>query len=354
MRKSKYLILSTLGISMMTIVSCNNGTPSSTPTPSTSLMPTSTPTLAPTPTPTLPSSTYAYFVNRSESSYTQCSIDANNNIESSSCVTIIPTASGKLSQPYGLAFNNNYVYFSNYGGNSYTQCQVGNLGIKSDSCVTYAPTGAGAMNAPSAVAINNNIAYFTNAAESSYTQCNINGSGIVLDSCTTITPTSSGFHPFGMMFIDQYVYFSLWADHDFYSYTQCDVDQNGLIESNNCAVIQSNVSLGLAFNMARYKNMAYFASDVSQNTYSQCLVDANGLIDPNSCSSVTLTPQQTGGSNILYGVGVYNGVVYFTASNNSYIQCNTGELGLIESASCSDFKPTGVGALNGPINIAFY
>ncbi|MDQ5921245.1 MAG: hypothetical protein QG673_1302 [Pseudomonadota bacterium] len=158
--------------------------------------------------PLVHASKVAYILNFIASNYTQCLVDGETGIESSTCQDI-NLAPGVLNGPTGIAFDSLHAYIINLNNNSYTQCNLNDDNIiESESCKMFFPATDAAFNAPSSIIIDGEYAYITNFNDSSYTRCEIDMNGIETGTgaCVNITPLlSNGYNtafsgPTGMAF----------------------------------------------------------------------------------------------------------------------------------------------------------
>ncbi|RTK99833.1 MAG: hypothetical protein EKK57_08645 [Proteobacteria bacterium] len=292
----------------------------------------------------------------SDGGYTQCNVGVNG-IESASCTT---NTSSIFSQPSAIAFNKGYAYFVNYGDNSYVYCLVNESGIESETCAKVELAGA-TMDNSRGIAFAGNYAYITNTGIESYVQCNVTATGLIESSTCTDVALSNTYYSTEITIESNYAYIMNSVSYRDYSYLQCVTNASGLINANSCNL----VSLGYLFasgglgSVAAPATVAFsgtysYMTDSYHDVYIQCSVGATG-VESNNC--IKVSPKDLSDNNLLdspMGVAFNNSFAYFVNRSNNYTQCNVSGAGLVESASCANYTPSGIGALNRPNGIAFY
>lgn len=157
--------------------------------------------------PLVHASKVAYILNFYTNNYTQCFVDSETGIESSTC-QVVNLAPGVLNGPTGIAFDSLHAYIVNLNNNSYTQCNLQDNIIESASCKMAFPAADAAFNAPSSITVDGEYAYITDFDGNDYTRCAIDLDGIETGSgaCVRVTPVlSNGYTnafsgPTGMAF----------------------------------------------------------------------------------------------------------------------------------------------------------
>lgn len=292
---------------------------------------------------------FAYILNSTGASYTQCSLNESG-IESASCVTTAISAATTNETLYGIAFSGNFAYIIDADQNAYIQCNVNESGIESSSCAPVTPLqkdGTLALGYPQGITFNGNYAYVINGSNSSYTQCSVNAKGSIESNTCVNTVLGILNAPTSIAFSGNFAYITNNGEN---TYTQCAVTATG-IDSTKCVTIPDNSALNQPFGIAFNGNFAYISnfgtSGANANTYTQCNVVKN-VINPASCIASTVILSQPS------GIAINAGFIYINDTNsNSYTQCNITESG-VNSASCSTILPTGNGALTAPMGIAFH
>jgi hypothetical protein len=276
--------------------------------------------------------TYAYFTNNGNNSYSQCVVNGNF-IESNTCINYY---SSTFHGPAGIAFHGNYAYITNQatGINTFVRCGLDASGvIESATCTEYS-TSPGTLYTPTQIIFNGNYGYFVNSKSNygSYTQCNLDVNGdLESNACETVIMASLNYNPYQMAFTESYVYF---AEYDGLGYSlQCAVDANGGIESQTCTRLQISNNTFYPYGISIYESYAYYLTD---SNYLQCSV-SGGLIESSTCSLITsVSPDSQNFAP--FTLTFYNNYAFFVNYNGSYTRCSTNPNdGGAESGACYNY-----------------
>lgn len=253
--------------------------------------------------PTVCATQYAYVANGGTTSVSQCQVNSSTGALSS-CSTI----TAGITNPYGIALNNNYAYVANSAQNSVSLCTV----TASTGALTCSGTTGSGFSSPRMVALNQGFAYVANNTGGTVTKCTVNASTGALSSCAV---TSGGFNnPRGISFNNGFAYVT---NNGGSTVSQCTVSAS-TGEFSGCASTGSGFTkpTGIAFN----NGFAYVVNNSTPSTVSQCGVDSTtGLLSGCASSGGVFT-----GSSAV-GIAINNGFAYVTNNNSNAVRlCAVG------------------------------
>lgn len=270
---------------------------------------------------------YAYLVyTNTNYLFSQCTV-TENGIISNSCHNIAYDAN--VNELNAISFNGDYAYITDIYG-SYIECHIGVDGIESSTCNSIMPSAPGDLSMPFGMMFSGNYAYIMNDMRHSYyTQCNLKDNGSIDE--TTCTNSDAIFNYAGNAAANnKFAYISQEFPGFSISYYRCDLSNNGLLDPTSCqAISYKDTGFTNSINIVFNGKFAYFSQN---NGYSQCSFSESGLIDNSSCLVVN-NNQQLNNLQEFSFAGKY---VYFGKYGASPIQCMVSESSGIITDSCSE------------------
>lgn len=209
-----------------------------------------------------PDGNYAYITNQASSAVTKCNVSGGT---LSGCANSGATG---ITNPFGISLNpaGTYAFISNLGG-TVTQCSVS--GGAFSSCSN---SGATSLSLPASVTLNSagTYAFFANYSNDTVTQCSVSGG--VLSNCADSGATGLS-EPNDLVFDSSgtYAFISNHADN---TVVRCSVSGNALSSCTDSGATTLNGPRYIAFNSTG--NYA-FITGTGNNTITQCSV-SNGVL----------------------------------------------------------------------------